>query len=199
MNNGRVAYDEPFVVVDGLSLRSLAGEIRLAAAAGITGVISRCSHHGETLLPVLRDVVVGAGNVDVLLSRGSAMRKRIPGSSGRRPSHCCWVAGKVWKYASAAVSGPAWIGSNCCNCGETERRVSRSRNVRLTAHPLDSRTRTAGALGGIQTAVRVQSAQILKDTVPHCQAGDFLPRTHGFFRPPRPLVIHEKKRDDPSL
>src|ERR1700722_18925936 len=95
---------------------------------------------------------------------------------------------------SLEVCHGGWVGSCLCwidllQLRKTEGDVSRRGSVHLTTLALHSESGPAWTLSRVETAVRIESAQILKDAIAHRQTGNLLPGTYGFLRPPRPLVI----------
>ena len=134
-------------MVDSLSLRRLTGKIWLAAAARIAGIISHGSHHRKTLLAVLRDVVVGARDVDVLRLMGRrceneslvviAIARRI--AIRRRQGLEVRHRGRV---------GPRVDRIDLLQLLNTKGDVSRRRSVRFTALALHGEAGPAGTLRG---------------------------------------------------
>src|ERR1039458_4992091 len=168
--------------VDPLARRGVGQHVK----EGLHVLSGSLQQHGKPLLAVLRDVVVGAGNVDVLRLMGRrsedeslvviAIARHI--AIRRRQALEVCHRGRVWPRVY-------WI--NLPQLLNTEGDVSRRRSVRLTALALHREAGAARTLNGV-------CAQILKDTVAHRQAGNFLPRTYGFLRASRSFVVHEKKQ-----
>ena len=141
----------------------------------------------------MRDVVVDTRDVDVL---------RLVGRRCENESLIVIaIAGHIAirHRQSLEVCHGGRVGSCLCRIDllqlrKTEGDVSRRGSVHLTTLALHSESGSAWTLSRVGTAVRIESAQILKDAIAHRQTGNLLPGTYGFLRAPRPLVIHKKKQ-----